>query len=494
MDIEKIREDVDSFIGDLNKEYFLALSGQKQGIDSSSIFERYKHLNDREIIDFLSEMIGGEEGDIRRERFLRQFLAIFVQSFVNREMEDEITNAQSNATIDVDNETVGYYQIPVLIQNTGDRKRRTRYFKAGNELSERFIPLYLEGWRTKCSTVEELGYDNITQFVEELGNLDLLSLMEMMRGFLGETGDIYESVLKLELRERVDISPQDAVTHDIAFLMRGEWFDGVFTDRKLLPTIKEWGEEWGLDITAYGNIEFDTKDREKKSPRAFCAPITVPTSVKLVIKPSGGISDYESFLHELGHALHFGYTKEDLDLEYRRLGDNSVTEAYAFLIQHMMLNRDWLIRYFDIPDIEDYLRLAHFKNLFMLRRYGAKLEYELKFYRDEEFEKKRDIYKESLERYTGVETPGVKYLSDLDDNFYVARYLRAWIFEAQLSDYLLENYNRDWFVNPRAREFLLDLFAQGQKYTVDELAVDLGYDGIDADFLKNRVKEYLIRE
>ena len=54
------------------------------------------------------------------------------------------------------------------------------------------------------------------------------------------------------------------------------------------------------------------------------------------------------------------------------------------------------------------------------------------------------------------------------------RYLRAWIFEAQLRDLLRQRFDEEWFRNDRAAPFLLELWREGQRRTVDELAADLG--------------------
>ena len=95
----------------------------------------------------------------------------------------------------------------------------------------------------------------------------------------------------------------------------------------------------GIDPTAAGRILFDTGDREGKRSRAFCAPVRVPNEVYLVMRPHGGQTDWNTFLHELGHALHFAYMRPDLPYEYRWLGDNSITEGYAMLFDHLMQDR-----------------------------------------------------------------------------------------------------------------------------------------------------------
>src|SRR5205085_9560255 len=73
--------------------------------------------------------------------------------------------------------------------------------------------------------------------------------------------------------------------------------------------------------------------------RALHSFPTRRSSDLLVMRPHGGQTDWNTFLHELGHALHFAYMRPDLPYEYRWLGDNSVTEGYAMLFDHLMQDR-----------------------------------------------------------------------------------------------------------------------------------------------------------
>jgi len=71
------------------------------------------------------------------------------------------------------------------------------------------------------------------------------------------------------------------------------------------------------------------------------------------------------------------------------------------------------------------------------------------------------------------------HLDDVDDAFYVAQYLRAWILEVQMHRYLEERFGYLWFTSPEAGRYLVSLWQQGQEFTVNELAADMGYDGLD---------------
>ena len=138
----------------------------------------------------------------------------------------------------------------------------------------------------------------------------------------------------------------------------------------------------GIDLDAQPNLRLDLEMRPLKSPRAFCSPMRVPAEVYLVIKPQGGQDDYSTLLHEAGHAEHYTHVEADLLFAFRYLGDNSVTESYAFLMEHLLRNRRWLQEVLgaSAEDAEAFTRFSLFQKLWFLRRYVAKLNYELELH------------------------------------------------------------------------------------------------------------------
>ena len=218
----------------------------------------------------------------------------------------------------------------------------------------------------------------------------------------------------------------------------------------------------------------DDEPRPNKTPRAFVATPRIPDEVILVVRPGGGPDDYAAYLHELGHALHFANTDPGLPVEYRRLGDPSVTEAWAFLLDGLLRERGWLKRFVGIGQPREALRFTAFHKLWFLRRYAAKLEYELFLHAEGPGRRSREAYRDLLSDATQVDWPADLFLCDVDPFFYAARYLRAWIFEAQLRDLLRERFDEEWYRNDRTGPFLLALWRQGQRHTIEELAADLG--------------------
>lgn len=207
--------------------------------------------------------------------------------------------------------------------------------------------------------------------------------------------------------------------------------------------------------------------------------------------PQGGHDDYAALFHEAGHAEHFGFVNARLEMEYKRLGDNSVTETYAFLLEYLLANDSWLGQYTLIKDAKPYLDFIHLYKLFFVRRYGAKLAYELKLHTAKTPEGMEKVYETTLNRVMKFKNGRNFYLMDHDDGFYCAQYLRAWIFEEQLRAALKKKFGEEWFNSADAGKFLTELWSEGQKHDVIELAKRIGYKGLDIKPLLTSIQTQL---
>jgi hypothetical protein len=260
---------------------------------------------------------------------------------------------------------------------------------------------------------------------------------------------------------------------DALALFRAREFDRHFPARAMESSISRQVRDMGVDPTARGRVILDTGEREGKRSRAFCAPVRVPDEVYLVLRPHGGQTDWNTFLHELGHALHFAYMRPDLPYEYRWLGDNSITEGYAMLFDHLMQDAGWLKRYTELGNaLPSFLRATGFEELHFLRRYCAKLIYETELYGGgTSWDSLPDLYVDQLTSATSFQYNRADAFVDVDPRYYAVRYLRAWQLQALITETLVEKYDADWWRNPRAGPWICSaLFGEGQRELAHEQA------------------------
>src|SRR5438132_391774 len=105
----------------------------------------------------------------------------------------------------------------------------------------------------------------------------------------------------------------------------------------------------GFDLTAQPNIKLDLDDRPQKSPRACVIASDPPTVVHLITRAQGGLHDYQAFLHEAGHALHYAGCDPSLPYTYRRISrDHALTEIYSYIVEAISREPGWHARYFDL--------------------------------------------------------------------------------------------------------------------------------------------------
>jgi hypothetical protein len=206
----------------------------------------------------------------------------------------------------------------------------------------------------------------------------------------------------------------------------------------------------------------------------------VPDEVYLMTSPQGGRDDTQTLLHEAGHTEHFAHVRPGMSFERRMLGDNSFTEAFAFLFQYLSEEPAWLedVLGVEAAPLSGYARAV---KLIFLRRYSAKLAYELELHdgRDS-LDGMRELYGRRLSEAVGVDWPSTGWLNDVDPFFYAARYLRAWALETHLRRLLAERFGEAWFAEPAAGELLRDLWRRGQAQDAGELLAQLS--GAELDF------------
>jgi hypothetical protein len=173
------------------------------------------------------------------------------------------------------------------------------------------------------------------------------------------------------------------------------------------------------------------------------------------------------------------------------MGDNAVTEGWAFLFEHLVNDPAWLTRRLDFPRPQEFAAEGAATLIYIVRRYCAKLLYELELFRAADVEAMKQRYVELLGNALKIEPSATDWLADVDAGFYVSRYLRAWAFDAQLSFHLRERFGNEWFAQREAGSLLRELWSLGQGPTADELLDDVTGTEIDMSAVTERVRERL---
>ncbi len=486
---------LNQFIADQGEAYFLALSGQRDDLGLEAIYERHAALFDRAAIDGLRALARGSDASAREARAL---LAFAIEGHLERqvaELTDAIQAAEAQAAVMWRGERIPYRAVPIRVGEISHRGERNALDASYQAAVEAINPLRARRLEQLRSAMAELGYADETALIRELHGVDVDELAADLRQFLVESETVYFAALRRYLAE-IDIEQGDASTADLSHLLRGVGWDPWFEQRRMLPVAEATLRGLGIELRAQPNVTLDLTQRRNKSPRAFAVPVRVPQDVRLVLQPRGGHDDYDGLLHELGHVEHFAHVDPKLPVAWKHVGDNSVTEAYAFLFQYLMLEPDWLGEQLGMPDAEAaaWADFAAFRKLFYLRRYVAKLLYELRLHRDADIGLASAYYAGMLGLLTGVRTPEASFLADLDDHFYAVRYLRAWMLEGSIAASLKAQHGDRWWREPGAGATLRRSWSRGQEWNARDVVAHLGYDHLDWRPVLRQIRTRLIGE
>ncbi len=166
---------------------------------------------------------------------------------------------------------------------------------------------------------------------------------------------------------------------------------------RMLPALEATLAELGIDLARAG----------ERAPRPRVAPGEEPPRLLRADRGAGARDARHTAdrrPRRLGGALPRGgahralraHVGLDLPMEARRLGDMAVTEGWAMLLQHLVTDPSWLNRRLDVPRIDRLEADGATTLLYFVRRYCAKLLYEIEFFQSDDAESMRQRYAELL--------------------------------------------------------------------------------------------------
>jgi hypothetical protein len=487
MDIEKYKKDSENFLSRIEKEYYLHFSGQKDSLNLSDIYNEYDSLFLLENFNFFKDLKDRSLGeDKKRASYLLKF---YTECYLERQVKDlvdKMAEEEAKATVEIEGEKVPFRYSEVLLSNEPNRKKRDVIdYKRNQKVAQSFNINLIKYWKTVHKHACDLGFSSYRELFSFLKDEDFNKLESEMEKLLSKTRDLYDKNFGNLLEKELGIGLEESKRSDFSFFKRAKKYDIFFKKGCLVDLFRETLSGMGIDLDKQSNIYLDVEERKNKSPRAFCCTVCIPQEIYLVVMPTGGQDDYEAMFHEGGHAQHFASTKSSLEFEYKFLGDNAVTEGYAFCLEHLMQNKSWLVDMLRMnpATADEFVYFSNTIKLWFCRRYAAKLKYELKLQDGTDIEGKDELYSEILTSSNLMEWPSENYLKDVDEAFYCTNYIRAWIFEAQLNDYMLNNFGCSWYKKKKAGDFLRELWSYGQKYNVQEILSQLGYKELNINYL-----------
>jgi hypothetical protein len=491
MQIESYRTRLEAFEQALNRELYRYYAGLKDSLELTTVYSDYSDLLSVEsILEVKSELENTGDSFSSRRKSLKKIYEFLIDQHLDyraASLTQEMERFMAQKTLAWEGKQIALSRIPSLIKSERDvLKRRNlgeRYAGAlGDSESLRREKIALQH-----STAAALGFNTCIQAREFVNEVDYEAFMDAMDKALVRLDDSYQERLRVSIEATLGIPLQEAGSWDVARWQTQNDPAQVFSENSLLPVLEATVLELGIRPERSDAIAFDLEQRPLKQTRPFCIPVGVPDEIKIVMHPENGSRQYAALLHESGHAYHFAWTSASLPIEHRVWGDRALTESYAFLFEHFLLDREWLARMLSYEKSGEFLRFQSLYQVVLVRRCAGKLRFALKLFRGESLEGMSQVYAEMMKAYTGLLHQPALWLADFSDGLESADYLRGWIFECMLREYLRSRYGKAWSRNPSAARFLKEIWETGQLYSVEELSREIGTGNLDPQILTDEL-------
>jgi hypothetical protein len=460
--------------------------GEKETSEQAEIVRRYADLFSREQLEALREAEDGSAGEQRELLYrLRKTCEGGLVSAALVEKEDDLENRLLAERVTFRGEEMPLRAAQAKTAVLPEYRDREELGVLQADASARFNPDRLE----LIAAGEELSAElsGIADPVERNEEEKAISLRELSAALKAASDDATLSFRALRERwfEKLLGPEREEVPSSFhtPYMRRLSPLESTYTKDRATEVCLATLKELGFDLAALPNIKLDLDDRPQKSPRACVIASDPPQVVHLITRAQGGLHDYQAFLHEAGHALHYGSVDASLPYTFRRISrDHALTEIYSYIVEAISREPEWHARYFGLSDAEaaENAQATVFLEALLYRRYEAKLRFELGFW--SRFASDGGTpggYAEYLTESTGIRYRSDGFLADMDAGFYSADYLRAWIRSAQLRRYLVDTVGEDWWRRPETGEFLSGLFRTGTQLSTEDVAAKLGYDPLD---------------
>ena len=466
--------------------------GEKEVSERAEIVARYAELFTRGQLAGLREAESEAAEGQERERLyrLRKTCEAGLISAELAEREDALENAVLAARVEFKGEQLPLRTAQAQLAVLTGYDDRDELGRLANEVSATFNDERLDVLRAGEKLEADVSeIDDPVERNEEEKGISLRELEAALASASEAVADVYER-LKDRWVDRLLGPEREAVpsSSHIAYLRRLSPLEAIYTKEQAVPVCMDTLKRLGFDLEHEPNIKLDLDDRPQKSPRACVIPADPPKIVHLITRAQGGLHDYQAFLHEAGHALHYAGCDPSLPYTFRNISrDHALTEIYSYIVEAISRQPGWHARYFDLSDeeAEQNAEATVFMEALLFRRYAAKLQFELDFWRRFADDGGTDAgYAERLTAATGFEYRSEGFLADMDAGFYSADYLRAWIRAAQLRTYLERKVGDEWWASKETGDRLRDLFREGTKPSSEEIAGRIGFEPLDTGPLR----------
>jgi hypothetical protein len=491
MQIESYRSRLEAFEQSLNRALYLAHSGRRDPLDLVRLYSDYSDFFCIENIREVESAIKSEPFESRR-RSLEKILLFLIDQYLDYRtvpVTEEIRRLEATQTLPWKGRVIPVsHALAQMRRESNPLGRRQLHERQVQALGES-VGLKRKKILRLHAAAKDLGFENYVVARERISGIRYEELLCSLEEAMNRLSDRFLERFRISLEATLGLPFRETAVWDVPHWEEMNDRPDVFRQQDLVGIADLTFAELGIRPENPEAVFLDPIQEDGKWSMPLCIPIRIPQEIKIVLKPEGGSRHYSHLLHEYGHAHHFAWTSPSLPAEHRILGDRGLCEAYAFILEHFIQEPEWLSRMLQFTKSNLFLRFKALFRVFFVRSCMGKLRFALRVHATESMDDAPQAFSETMIAHTGLQYDPRSWTVDSD--FTSADYLRGWIFEAMLREYLRTKYGNMWAGNRSISGFLKEVWETGLLYTADELSREIGMGSLEPQALADQLWEGL---
>lgn len=267
----------------------------------------------------------------------------------------------------------------------------------------------------------------------------------------------------------------DAALHDVLYASRIPWMEPLLPRESLLPALQRWTDELFDGWTAQGRIRIHLDVGPPHAPPEAVG-LSIPGEIHLAVRREAGVEGWRALLGAVGEAQALSMMDPHAPPEDRWLGDGAVRALPGLLVQTLLLEPRWLMRYLRLTanQAREVVRFSAFSALTETRERIARFDLERIGFKGLTREQLERFWSERVAQALHGRVSGSRAFSLLHPGLASVDPLRGWALVGALHPRLLASFDEDWWRNPAAGHFLRGIFSRGGRDQAELLATEWG--------------------
>lgn len=378
------------------------------------------------------------------------------------DLESEIYNKRNEVAVQVDNQVVNLNNVrKFFAKNKKDALLRKKVFDALLRKSSLMTPILQKRFDLSRSVLKPYKIDPVDAYLES-ENIEFRRLVQFLNSLGNGARDKFFALANRAAQNV--LGKEMAEYYDDYYVFRHTLYaslDPTFANLNAISKMNQIYTDLGFSLRKI-NIDLETRAGKYSSPVMFS--VYIPNDIRVLSQTVSPFSDFTSYCHEMGHALH--YSSIDINMPYHDRAQGAinameafphgVSETFSILFENIATNPVFLKETLGLDDkvISDIRTRKRFMDLYFVTFYVANSLFKLDFWKEKlSMEQANERYSDLTERFMKIRLPGQYWqthhvLSQYD--IYAPSYLIAAVRAYELGQYLAKRFGESWWTNPDA--------------------------------------------